>query len=185
MRCRRPLSACAAGNDHDCAQFLAGVAGPRGPRKQCWDGDLSEKGWLQGGGTFQLGDVMFVSSPHVGGGLLPDGPLDGWLPVAFQNLHWGMPNRPSMSGSIIHHVPGSLQLALILDYVLEHKGHRSRASLVVQWLKARASSAEGLGSIPGQESRFHMPQLRPGSAKLKRKKDAGLKCLLPCRRTRR
>ena len=32
-------------------------------------------------------------------------------------------------------------------------------SLVVQWLGPRAPNAGGLGSIPGQGTRFHMPQL--------------------------
>ena len=33
-------------------------------------------------------------------------------------------------------------------------------SLVVQWLTLPAPNASGPGSIPGQETRFHMPQLR-------------------------
>ena len=131
---------------------------------------------------FQLGDVMFTSSPRVGGGLLPDGPLKvacGLPELAPEDLQRASHVRAYNSAR------SRLQLALILDYVLEYKRHRSGASLVVQRLKARASSAEGPGSIPGQGSRFHMPQLRPSAAKLKRKKDAGLKCLLLCRRTRR
>ena len=32
--------------------------------------------------------------------------------------------------------------------------------LVVQWLRLHAPNAEGLGSIPGQETRFHMLQTR-------------------------
>ena len=38
-------------------------------------------------------------------------------------------------------------------------------SLVVQWLRLRALSAVGLGSIPGQETRSHVPQLRSSAAK--------------------
>ena len=38
-------------------------------------------------------------------------------------------------------------------------------SLVIQWLKLHAPKAGGLGSIPGQETRSHMPQLRPSTAK--------------------
>lgn len=53
-----------------------------------------------------------------------------WTPVAFRNLHWRMPNGPPIFRSIIQHVPGSFQLSLILDYVLEHKRHGSGASLV-------------------------------------------------------
>ena len=44
--------------------------------------------------------------------------------------------------------------------------------MVVQWLRLRALNAGGLGSIPGQETRTHMtqlrvciPQLRPSAAK--------------------
>ena len=38
-------------------------------------------------------------------------------------------------------------------------------SLVVQWLRLYAPNAGGQGSIPGQESRSCMPQLRPSAAK--------------------
>ena len=37
--------------------------------------------------------------------------------------------------------------------------------LLVQWLKFCASKAGGPGSIPGQGTRSHMPQLRPSTAK--------------------
>ena len=33
-------------------------------------------------------------------------------------------------------------------------------SLVVQWLRLRTPNARGPGSIPGQGTRFHMPQLK-------------------------
>ena len=39
-------------------------------------------------------------------------------------------------------------------------------SLAVQWLRLWARSAGGLGSIPGQGTRFRMLQPRPGAAKL-------------------
>ena len=42
-----------------------------------------------------------------------------------------------------------------------------RTSLVVQWLRLRAPNARSLGSIPGQRTRPHMPQLRPNIAKQK------------------
>ena len=49
--------------------------------------------------------------------------------------------------------------------------------MVVQWLRLFALNAGGLGSIPGQGTRSHMPQLgvlmlqlRPGAAKQKKKK---------------
>ena len=38
-------------------------------------------------------------------------------------------------------------------------------SLVVRWLRLGAPNVGGLGSIPGQGTRYHMPQLRPGEAK--------------------
>jgi len=40
-----------------------------------------------------------------------------------------------------------------------------RDFLVVQELRLQASSAGGLGSISGQETKSHVPQLRPGIAK--------------------
>ena len=33
-------------------------------------------------------------------------------------------------------------------------------SLVTQWLRLQAANAGGLGSIPGQEARSHVPQLK-------------------------
>ena len=38
-------------------------------------------------------------------------------------------------------------------------------SLVIQWLKLCAPNLGSLGSIPGQGTRFHMPQLRPDTAR--------------------
>ena len=43
-----------------------------------------------------------------------------------------------------------------------------RDSLVVQWLRLHAPNAGPLGSIPGQGTRSHMLQLRPGTAKKKK-----------------
>ena len=43
--------------------------------------------------------------------------------------------------------------------------HCPRTSLVVQWLKLHAPNAGGSGSIPGQGTGSHVPQLRPGTAK--------------------
>ena len=40
-------------------------------------------------------------------------------------------------------------------------------SLMVQWLRLHAPNAGGLGSIPGQETRSLMPQLRPRMLQLK------------------
>ena len=43
---------------------------------------------------------------------------------------------------------------------------------MVWWLRLHASNAGGLGSIPGQGTRSHMPQPRPGVTKqiIKKKK---------------
>ena len=54
-------------------------------------------------------------------------------------------------------------------------------SLVVQWLRLHTPNAEGPGSIPGQGTRSHMLQLRPGTAKKKKKKL--LKKYIPCLKT--
>ena len=39
------------------------------------------------------------------------------------------------------------------------------ASLVVWWLRLHASNAGGLGPTPGQGTRSHRPQPRPGVTK--------------------
>ena len=39
------------------------------------------------------------------------------------------------------------------------------ASLVVHWLRLQAPNAGGLGLIPGQGTRSHVPQLRPSTAR--------------------
>ena len=48
------------------------------------------------------------------------------------------------------------------SFKLKHgfKKTHSGTSLVVQWLRLRAPNAGGLGSIPGQGTRSHMPQLK-------------------------
>ena len=43
----------------------------------------------------------------------------------------------------------------------------TRTSLLIQWLRLWASSAGGLGSIPGQGARSHMLQLRVHMLQLK------------------
>ena len=52
-------------------------------------------------------------------------------------------------------------------FVYPFKNKCPGTSLVVQWLRLQASNAGGLGLIPGQESRYHMPQLRVHMPKLK------------------
>ena len=44
---------------------------------------------------------------------------------------------------------------------------KTGTSLVVQWLRLCAPNAGGLGSIPGQGTRSHMPQLRARMPQLK------------------
>ena len=39
---------------------------------------------------------------------------------------------------------------------------------MVQWLRLHTPNAGGVGSISGQGTRAHMPQLRPGTAKIKK-----------------
>ena len=43
----------------------------------------------------------------------------------------------------------------------------SGTSLMEQWIRLRTRNAEGLGSIPGQGTRSHMPQLRVRVPQLK------------------
>ena len=44
-----------------------------------------------------------------------------------------------------------------------------------QWLRLCASNARGPGSISGQETRFHMPQLKISNAATKKTKDSSVK----------
>ena len=74
------------------------------------------------------------------------------------------------------HFPAALDMRLgSLDWFLldgnvgrdspTFKNTLHRTSLVDQWLRFCTSSAGGLGSIPGQETRSYMPQLRPRAVK--------------------
>ena len=47
------------------------------------------------------------------------------------------------------------------------QGTLGKTSLVAQWLRLCAPNAGGLGSIPGQGVRFHVPQLRIRKPQLK------------------
>ena len=47
------------------------------------------------------------------------------------------------------------------------KNNMGGTSLVVQWLRLRAPNTGGPGSIPGQGTRSHMPQLRVFMPQLK------------------
>ena len=46
-----------------------------------------------------------------------------------------------------------------------YKNKQRGTSVVIQWLRFHIPKAEGPGSIPGQGTRSHVRQLRPGEAK--------------------
>ena len=75
-------------------------------------------------------------------GIFPTQGLNLWLLCL---LYWQV-------GSLTLVLPGKPFLRL--NHI--HLG----TSLVVQWLRLWVPSARGLGSVPGQRPRFHMPQLR-------------------------
>ena len=52
-------------------------------------------------------------------------------------------------------------------------------SLMVQWLRSCAPNTGGTGLMPGPRTRSHMPQLRPGANKLKKKKQPEM-CFQMC-----
>ena len=65
-------------------------------------------------------------------------------------------------GDSSQHLPGPY-LGAMPDPELgfpHFKGTSSGTSVVVQWLRLHAPNARGSGSVPGQGTRFHMPQQR-------------------------
>ena len=63
-------------------------------------------------------------------------------------------------------IPDHKAINMFYIYILDNANILiSGASLVVQWLRLHAPNAGGKGSIPGQGTRFHMPQLRHGTKK--------------------
>ena len=77
---------------------------------------------------------------------------------------WGTSCQPDFIGENMH-----LNKVKILAEVTEaeikprwgdSKAMSHRTSLVLQWLRLWAPNAGGLGSIPGQRTRSHVPQLR-------------------------
>ena len=48
---------------------------------------------------------------------------------------------------------------------LHYRKKAAGTSLVVQWLRLWAPNAGGPNSVPGQETRSYVPQLRPGAEK--------------------
>ena len=63
------------------------------------------------------------------------------------------------------HIPLTVSSHLANPKAFQVFKMHQRTSLVVQWLKLCASDAGGPCSIPGQGTRFHVPQLRHGVAK--------------------
>ena len=68
------------------------------------------------------------------------------------------------SGGLALPFPGGLAQGLAWPFVPLRR-QVGRLSLVVQWLRLHSPKAGGWGLIPGQGSRFHMPQLRAHVAK--------------------
>ena len=56
------------------------------------------------------------------------------------------------------------KLFFFLIFLILKNKNNAGTSLVFQWLKL-CINAGGPGSIPGQGTRFHVPQLRPSKAK--------------------
>ena len=73
--------------------------------------------------------------------------LGVWKPIPdpVKALCFGVPKKISVGGE--KRIPGT--------------------SLTVEWLRLQASNGRGSGSIPGQGTRFHMPQLRAHMSQLK------------------
>ena len=65
------------------------------------------------------------------------------------------------------YIPVKIKIQLKKIYYTQREGEKRKlgASLVVQWLRLCAPNTLGLSSIPGQGTRSHMLQLRPGEAK--------------------
>ena len=58
-----------------------------------------------------------------------------------------------------------LDPACQVEYMYVKSLGKGLTSLVVEWLGLHTPSAEGLGSVLGLGTRFHMLQLRPDTAK--------------------
>ena len=52
------------------------------------------------------------------------------------------------------------------DVQASFRKDRGGTSLVVQWVRYPAPNAGDLGSIPGQVTKSHMPQQRPGDSQI-------------------
>ena len=75
----------------------------------------------------------------------------------------------SVAEDVVKRKPFMLGWELIYTAILEDNMRFSQigTSLVVQWLRLRALNAGGPGSIPGQGTRSHMPQLKIPHATVK------------------
>ena len=54
---------------------------------------------------------------------------------------------------------------MLMSVFLQSLSNNWGTSLVIWWLSVHAPNEVGQGLISGQDTRFHMPQLRPGIAK--------------------
>ena len=79
----------------------------------------------------------------------------------------------------IYAVPQNVTLfgGRVFTEVIKLKWGWLGTSLVVQWLKLRTPNAGGLGSIPGQGTRSHMPQLRVQYLKQTKQKNRPLRAV--------
>ena len=115
---------------------------------RCAGLSLSRPLLLRSTGSRRAGSAIVAHGPSrsAARGIFPD---QGSNPCP---LHWQADSQP------LHH-QGSPRKDPIL------KKRDRGTSLMVQWLRLHAASAEGPVSIPGQGTRSRMPQLRPGAAK--------------------
>ena len=80
------------------------------------------------------------------------------------------PRHPSPEDSALKLVPVGTRIFLLGEQQTSTCSFLSRysvteTSLGVQWLRVHTPNTGGLGSIPGQGTRYHMLQLRSGTVK--------------------
>ena len=104
----------------------------------------------------------------------------------FQNTKYFLLSGHLSASSIIHYKLNSMALISLQQTLKTSRERKEQAvayththsqsglagtSLLVQWLRLPAPIAGGPGSIPGQGTRSHVPQLRHSTAKKKKKVD--------------
>ena len=95
--------------------------------------------------------------------------------MSTQNLYTNVHSTPK-NGNNLHILStdewiNEMWCIFTMEYYLAIKRNEvSRDIPVVQWLRLCAPNAGGLGSIPGQGARAHMPQLRSGTVKMNNNK---------------